>query len=108
MPAVHVAVARQLGLSSLAALIELLPASSYWQSRAKSALSDDLASLQRQLSQDLLAGGGGSLEEMLARWQQLNAATLERAQRLLADLTETRQADLAKLSVAMRELRNLV
>ncbi|WP_374432936.1 NAD-glutamate dehydrogenase [Inhella sp.] len=106
--AVHVAVARQLGLSRLAGLIEQLPASSYWQSRAKSALADDLASLQRQLSQDVLAGGGGSLEEMLARWQQLNAATLERAQRLLADLAETRQADLAMLSVAMRELRNLV
>ncbi len=106
--AVHVAVARQLGLSRLAGLIEQLPASSYWQSRAKSALADDLASLQRQLSQDVLAGGGGSLDEMLTRWQQLNAATLERAQRLLADLAETRQADLAMLSVAMRELRNLV
>jgi NAD-specific glutamate dehydrogenase len=33
--------------------------------------------------------------------------TLERARRLLADLAETKQADLAMLSVAMRELRSL-
>ncbi|MFN7695654.1 MAG: NAD-glutamate dehydrogenase [Burkholderiales bacterium] len=105
---VHVALAQQLGLARLAPLVEQLPASSYWQSRAKSALSDDLASLQRQLSQEVLAQGAGEPEALLAQWQQRNSGTLERAQRLLADLADTKGADLAMLSVAMRELRNLV
>jgi glutamate dehydrogenase len=103
-----VALAQQLGLARLAPLVEQLPASSYWQSRAKSALSDDLASLQRQLSQEVLAQGAGEPEALLAQWQQRNSGTLERAQRLLADLADTKGADLAMLSVAMRELRNLV
>ena len=65
------------------------------------ASSDDLASLQRQLTADALQGGG------LEPWQQAQAAALERARRMLAELAEVRSADLAMISVALRELRNL-
>jgi NAD-specific glutamate dehydrogenase len=44
---------------------------------------------------------------VLDRWQQGNRQALERAQRLLADASEA-SGDLAMLSVALRELRNLV
>ena len=44
---------------------------------------------------------------MLAAWEARNAAALERAQRLLAELADAKGADLAMLSVALRELRNL-
>jgi glutamate dehydrogenase len=43
----------------------------------------------------------------MAAWEARNASGLERAQRLLAELGETKGADLAMLSVALRELRNL-
>ena len=45
---------------------------------------------------------------MLDRWEQGNRQALERAQRLLAELQDTPGTDLAMLSVALRELRNLV
>jgi glutamate dehydrogenase len=103
----HVAIGERLGLARLAQQVDALPADSYWRNRAKIALGDDLASLQRTLAQEVLASGSPPLADQLARWEAANAAALERAQRLLADLAEGKQADLAMLSVAMRELRNL-
>ena len=40
-------------------------------------------------------------------WEQRNQASMERAQRLLAELGDAKAVDLAMLSVALRELRNL-
>jgi glutamate dehydrogenase len=55
----------------------------------------------------VLSGGAGSPADLLAEWETSNAAVLERAQRLLAELSDAKGADLAMLSVALRELRNL-
>ncbi len=104
---VHVGVGERLGLARLRHQIDALPSDSYWQGRAKAALGDDLAGLQRALAQQVLITGAGTAPALIARWEQTHAAALERARRLLADLAETKQADLAMLSVAMRELRNL-
>jgi glutamate dehydrogenase len=104
----HVGVGERLGLARLRTQIDALPSDSYWQSRAKTALGDDLSSLQRALAQEVLAGHEGAAAEMIGQWEGAHAVPLERARRLLADLGETKQADLAMLSVALRELRNLV
>ncbi|MFN0185320.1 MAG: hypothetical protein ACKVQR_16025 [Aquabacterium sp.] len=48
------------------------------------------------------------MDGLLDLWEAANAGTLQRSRRLLADLAEAREADLAMLSVALRELRNLV
>jgi glutamate dehydrogenase len=45
---------------------------------------------------------------VLDAWERDNRQALERARRLLAELQETPGSDLAMLSVALRELRNLV
>ena len=90
-----------LGLARLRAQVAALPSDAYWQALAKAASSDDLASLQRQLTADALQAGG------LEPWQHAQAAALERARRMLAELAEVRSADLAMISVALRELRNL-
>jgi glutamate dehydrogenase len=103
----HLGVAARLGLARLRQQIDGLPADSYWQSLAKAALSDDLAGLQRAITQEVLEAGGGSAAQMLAAWEVLNTSALERAQRVLAELGDTQAADLAMLSVALRELRNL-
>lgn len=96
----------RLGLARLRAQIDALPAGSHWQGLAKGALGDDLAGLQRAITQDAMQGGG-SAAELLAGWEARNAIALERAGKLLAELADTKTADLAMLSVALRELRNL-
>ena len=54
-----------------------------------------------------MAAGEGGPAPLLAAWEAGNATALDRAQRLLADLGDGKSADLAMLSVALRELRNL-
>ncbi len=106
---VHAGVGERLGLARLRAQIDALQSDSYWQSRAKTALGDDLAGLQRALAQQVLEEGQtATAPAMIAQWETTQAVPLERARRLLADLAESKQADLAMLSVALRELRNLV
>jgi glutamate dehydrogenase len=104
---VHVGVGTRLGLARLRQQIEALPSDSYWQSLAKVALGDDLAGLQRSIAQGVFSGGAGDPAGLMAAWEARNGAGLERAQRLLAELGESKGADLAMLSVALRELRNL-
>jgi glutamate dehydrogenase len=108
---VHAGVAARLGLGRLRGQIDALPADSHWQALAKDALGDDLAGLQRSITSEVLGGGEGAAEAgapgMLAAWERRNTTALERAQRLLAELADTKALDLAMLSVALRELRNL-
>jgi glutamate dehydrogenase len=105
--AVHVGVAGRLGLAHLRRQIDALPSDSHWQSLAKAALGDDLAGLQRLITQDVMGSRSGSAAGMLADWEKVNAVALERAQRVLSELADSQAADLAMLSVALRELRNL-
>ena len=99
--ATHFAIGDALGLARVRAQVSALPSDDYWQALAKAAASDDLASQQRQLTADALAAGG------LEPWQRAQTAALERARRLLGELAESKTADLAMISVALRELRNL-
>jgi len=84
-----------------------LPTDSYWQSLAKVALGEDLSGLQRSIAHDVVRQGQGSATQMLAAWESRSGAALERAQRMLVELGDAKGVDLAMLSVALRELRNL-
>jgi glutamate dehydrogenase len=112
--AVHAAIGEKLALPRLREMIGTLPSDGHWQGLAKGALGDDLASLQRALTAAALQAPAGAsapsadAHTALTHWLTRNAAPLERAQRLVAELAESRSADLAMLSVALRELRNLV
>jgi glutamate dehydrogenase len=105
---VHAGVGERLGLERMRQQIELLPADSYWHHLAKLALGDDVTDLQRSIAQEALGHGDGDPAQVLDRWERGNRQALERAQRLLAELQDTAGSDLAMLSVALRELRNLV
>ena len=87
-----------------------LPTGSHWQALARASLRDDLAWRQRTLTVSILKGAtpGAAVEDLLAQWQQQHPQQMQRAQRVLADLQALGQADLAMLSVALRELRNLL
>ncbi len=106
---VHTALGEKLNLPRLRQLVSKLPSEGYWQGLAKGALLDDLAALQRSLAADAVreraAADGAS---PLDAWARRNDGALERAQRLLTELADARNADLAMLSVALRELRNLM
>jgi glutamate dehydrogenase len=105
---VHAGVGERLGLARLRGQIDTLPSDSYWASRAKAALGDDLAALRRELARQVLGtDAGGAPAASLDAWERRHVAALERARRLLADLAEAKQADLAMMSVALRELRSL-
>lgn len=105
---VHGGVGARLGLARMRQQIELLPAESYWQSLAKLALADDLNDLQRAIALEAISHPNGTAGEIMDRWEAGNRQALARAQRLLLELQETPGSDLAMLSVALRELRNLV
>ncbi len=105
---VHAGLGQRLGLARLRHQIDSLPTDSHWQTLAKGALGDDLTGLQRTLAHDVLSHGPGGPAAQLAAWEQRNQGALERAQRLLHELAEVKAVDLAMLSVALRELRNLV
>ncbi|WP_128000843.1 NAD-glutamate dehydrogenase [Piscinibacter defluvii] len=104
---VFAAIGARLGLARLRVQIDALPGGSHWQGLAKGALRDDLAGLQRAITQDAVSGGEGSAAQRLAAWEERNAAVLERAGKLLVELADAKSADLAMLSVALRELRHL-
>jgi glutamate dehydrogenase len=80
----------------------MLAADDHWHTRAKAALRDDLAAILRSLTADALQGEGGP-----AAWKTRNASRQERFRQILADLHAAEAPDLAMLSVAVRELRNL-
>jgi len=97
-----------LGLDRLRAQIVQLHADGYWQARAKNALGDDLADLQREFAaQAMRLHAGGDPKAAVAAWEQANAHALTRARRLIEELSQVRSMDLATASVALRELRNL-
>ncbi|MBE7367463.1 NAD-glutamate dehydrogenase [Ramlibacter pallidus] len=105
---VHAGVGERLGLVRMRQQIELLPADSFWHGLAKLALNDDLADLQRAIALEAIGHPDGGAGEILDRWEAGNRQALARAQRLLAELQDSPGSDLAMLSVALRELRNLV
>ncbi len=90
-----------LGLGRVRAQVSALPSDGYWQGMAKNSLGDDLAALQRELTADALQAGGQNV------WEIAQRPAIERAQRILSELADTKAADLAMLSVALRELRHL-
>ena len=97
----YFSIAGLLGLGRLRAQVSALPADGYWQGMAKSSLGDELAALQRELTADALQAGGPSA------WETAQRPVVERAQRILWELSDNKMPDLAMLSVALRELRHL-
>jgi glutamate dehydrogenase len=98
----------RLGLAWLRERIGALAAEGHWQTLAKMAMRDDVAGLARQFAGDVLANGqAGDAAALVAAWRARNADAVGRLERLLEELRTAPAADLAMLSVALRELRHL-
>jgi glutamate dehydrogenase len=105
----HFALAGELDFAWLRSVIGRLPADSHWDTLAKAALRDDLAGMLRVLAADALRADPAATDpgSLIAAWKHRNAVLYERFRQLLADLRSAESPDLAMLSVALRELRNL-
>lgn len=91
----------ELGLSAWRTQINRLPTDTLWQTQARGSARDDVYSIASQITQSLL-----SRQEALSDWHAQHAPAIERLSRLQTDIS-TQGADLAPVSVALRELRHL-
>ncbi|HEY5199688.1 MAG TPA: hypothetical protein VIJ31_02160, partial [Acidothermaceae bacterium] len=107
--AVHFALADELGLSRLGTLIGALPRDSRWHTLARAAARDDLEAAHAELTTDVLLSTPSTMsaDARIAAWQQVNEAALARATAFVDDISASDGADLATLSVALREVRAL-
>jgi len=99
----------RLELHSLRGRIAALPRAERWESLARRALWEDLQSEHRALTIDVLRESeDGPGAARLGKWIAHNAAAVERCSQVLADVRAGGASDLATLSVAVREIRNLI
>ncbi len=108
--ALYFALVGRLGLRWVAGQITALPTDTRWQSMARVAMRDDLANLQRQLTQGVLklSPASDKPDEMCETWMRHSTKMLAHMQDVMNELKAVREADLAMLSVLLRELRTLV
>ncbi len=87
-----------------------LPRANRWQALARAALRDDLYSLHRALTRQVLESSGEDVdsERAIEAWARRNEAALERTQAMIADVKGSRSYDTTTLPVALREVRNLI
>jgi glutamate dehydrogenase len=100
----------RLFLSWLRNQIDGLPADSHWQALAKTGLREDVSRLQTELTGQVLklSPDEKTPAAFINEWEAQSKSELERSRQLLADLHSAGKVDLSMLSVALRELRNLV
>ncbi|MEI6733599.1 MAG: NAD-glutamate dehydrogenase [Comamonadaceae bacterium] len=97
----YFAIDAELGLTGWRSQISRLPTDTLWQTQARASARDDIYSIASQVTRGLL-----SRQEQLLDWRVQHAPEIERLRRLLSDIS-TQGADLAPVSVALRELRQL-
>ncbi len=86
-----------------------LEVENHWQSLAREGVRDELALQQRALTVNLLNSDpeSGDTAKLLATWSAANAVTLSRWHRMLDELREADDGELAMYTVATRELLDL-
>jgi len=97
----YFAIEADLGLTQWRDQINRLPTDTLWQTQARGSARDDVYSIARQITHGLLAR-----QEDLTTWHAHHGQAIERLRRLLSTIS-AQAADLAPVSVALRELRHL-
>jgi glutamate dehydrogenase len=107
---VYFALVGKLKLRWVAGQVAALPSDTHWQAMARAAMRDDLANLQRQLTEGVLklSPTENDSAKLIAAWEQHSAKALARMSDVMEDLKQASGSDLAMLSVLLRELRVLV
>jgi glutamate dehydrogenase len=102
--------AYRLELGWLRERIYELPRANRWQTLARAALRDDLLSVHRELTREVLesASDGDRADAAIDDWVAEREATVERTLSTLADIRASRTYDTTTLPVALREVRTLI
>jgi glutamate dehydrogenase len=87
-----------------------LPRANRWQALARAALRDDLLSLHRNLTAQVLSsdGAASSSDDAVERWVDGHQNAVERWLAVLAEIRVSRSYDTTTLPVALREVRRLL
>jgi glutamate dehydrogenase len=89
-----------------------LPRENRWQALARAALRDDLYSLHRSLTQEVLGDRRPpkttDSDAAIDAWWQRNTQAIDRCLAMLSDIKASRSYDTTTLPVALREVRNLI
>jgi glutamate dehydrogenase len=106
---VYFAIDDRLDLRAVRERIAALPREERWEALARRALWEDLQNEHRALTADILRESeNGAVADRVAAWVTHNAPAVERCEQVLADVKAGDASDLATLSVAVREVRNLI
>jgi glutamate dehydrogenase len=90
--------------------VEGLPRDNRWRALARAALRDDVYGLQAAMTAAVLRDTpeDAPVPERVEAWTSQNGDAVERTLHVLSDINASGAFDLATLSVALREVRNLV
>src|ERR671910_609252 len=108
--AVYFVLGDRLRLHWLRRHIEALPRDNRWRTLARSALRDDIYNQQAALAAEVLAETPKDkpADERIEEWIEANKGPADRTLQVLADINASGTFDLSTLSVALREIRNLI
>jgi glutamate dehydrogenase len=107
---VYFALGEPLSLDVLLARIVALPRDDRWQALARAAVREDLYSARAWITAEVLRLGSPDMTgaEQVDRWLSRMGEVADRCLVALDGIVTSGRADLPVLSVAMREIRNLV
>jgi glutamate dehydrogenase len=108
--AVYFILGDRLRLHWLRRHIEALPRDNRWRTLARSALRDDIYNQQAALAAEVLTDTPDDkpVDERIEEWVEANEGPAERTLQVLTDINSSGTFDLSTLSVALREIRNLI
>jgi glutamate dehydrogenase len=106
---VYFAISERFRVDSLLSKISALPREDRWQTLARMALRYDLYAALAALTTEVLSATspGTDPEARVFEWEQRNAASITRTRNAIGEF-DTSRADLAALSVVLRQIRTLV
>ncbi|GAA1622465.1 NAD-glutamate dehydrogenase [Catellatospora bangladeshensis] len=105
---VYFVLSERFHIDDLLTKISMLPRDDRWQTLARMALRYDLYAALAALTAEVLAAApSGTAEERVVQWEQHNANAIAQARKSIAEL-DGAKADLAPLSVLLRQIRTLV
>jgi glutamate dehydrogenase len=106
---VYFVLSERFQIDELLSRISKLPRNDRWQTLARMALRYDLYAALAGLTAEVLQStpSDASPDDRVFRWEQTNAASIARANNAMGDVAES-PADLAALSVLLRQIRTLV
>jgi glutamate dehydrogenase len=108
--ALYFALGDRLKLHWLRRHIEALPRDNRWRTLARSALRDDIFNQQAALTAEVLRNTSQDEApgERIETWAHTNEGPVHRTMQVLTDINSSGTFDLSTLSVALREIRNLI